>query len=76
VNRKKEIVKGEKFRKFLQKIITKKNYLKVLEKKNYPLFLIDILLNNGVKDPEFLQKRKNLEKIQNLLNEKGIISIE
>jgi len=75
VNRKKEIVKGEKFRKFLQKIITKKNYLKVLEKKNYPLFLIDILLNNGVKDPEFLQKRKNLEKIQNLLNEKGIISI-
>ncbi|MFQ5721102.1 MAG: DNA topoisomerase (ATP-hydrolyzing) subunit B, partial [Candidatus Aminicenantales bacterium] len=75
VNRKKEVIKGEKFRKFLQKIIAKKNYLKILEKKNYPLFLIDILLNNGVKDSEFLQKKKNLEKIQNIFNEKGIISI-
>ena len=75
INRKKEVIKGEKFRRFLQKIIAKKNYLKILEKKNYPLFLIDILINNGVKDAEFLQKKRNLEKIQNLLNEKGIISI-
>lgn len=75
INRKKEVIKGEKFRRFLQKIIAKKNYLKILEKKNYPLFLVDILINNGVKDAEFLQKKRNLEKIQNLLNEKGIISI-
>lgn len=75
VNRKKEIVKGEKFRKYVQKIIAKKNYVRILEKKNYPLFLIDILINNGAADLGFLQKKKKIEKIQNLLTEKGIISV-
>lgn len=75
VSRKKEIIKGEKFRRFLQKIINKKNYLRILEKKNYPLFLIDILISNEVKDLEFLQKKQKMEKIQNLLTEKGIVSV-
>lgn len=75
VNRQKEPVKGDKFRRFLQKIITKKNYIRVLERKNYPLFLIDVLLSNGVDGSGFLQKRKKMEAIQSLLTDKGIISV-
>lgn len=75
VGRKRDYIKGEKFRKFLHKIIAKKNYLRILEKKNYPLFLIDILLSSGVSDQDYLGKKKNMEKIQNLLTEKGIVSI-
>jgi DNA gyrase subunit B len=74
-NRQKEPLKGEKFRKFFQRIIAKKNFIQVLERKNYPFFLIQLLLDNKAGDKEFLQKRKNLEDIQSLLNEKGIISV-
>ena len=69
-----ELVKGEKFRRFFHKIIAKKNYLQILERKNYPFFLIDILLNNGVGDPDFLKDKKKMEKIKGLLTEKGISS--
>lgn len=69
-----ELVKGEKFRRFFHKIIAKKNYLQILERKNYPFFLIDILLNNGVADPSFLQDKKKMGKIKGLLTEKGISS--
>ncbi len=75
VNRKKEIVKGDKFRRFLQKIIAKKNYIRILERKNYPLFLVDILLASGVEGTGFLEKKKNMETIQSLLTEKGIVSV-
>lgn len=75
VSRKRDYIKGDKFRKFLHKIITKKNYLRILERKNFPLFLIDILINCGVSDQDYLSKKKNMEKIQNLLTEKGIVSI-
>jgi DNA gyrase subunit B len=75
VSRKKEPLKGDKFRKFFQKIIAKKNFIQVLERKNYPFFLIQMLLENGAMDTEFLQNKKNVENIQNLLNEKGIVSV-
>ncbi|MFP4082789.1 MAG: DNA topoisomerase (ATP-hydrolyzing) subunit B [Candidatus Aminicenantes bacterium] len=75
VSRKKEVIKGDKFRKFLQKIIAKKNYLQILERKNYPLFLIEMLLSHSVKDAGFLEKKNKMEKIQNLLTDKGIISV-
>lgn len=75
VNRRKEIIKGEKFRRFFQKIIAKKNYIRILERKNYPLFLIDILIKSGVEGAGFLQKKKKMEDIQSLLNEKGIVSV-
>jgi len=75
IKRQKEVVKGEKFRKFLQGIITKRSYLQIMERKNYPFFLIDILLKNNVEDVEFLRKVKNVQMIQSLLNEKGIVSV-
>jgi DNA gyrase subunit B len=74
VSRKKEPLKGENFRKFFQRLIAKKSYIHILERKNYPFFLIDILLANGVKDVEFLRSQKKMEDIQTLLTEKGIIS--
>jgi DNA gyrase subunit B len=75
VSRKREIIKGDKFRRFLQKIIAKKNYIRILERKNYPLFLINILLQSGVEGAGFLQKKKKMEAIQSLLTEKGIVSV-
>jgi DNA gyrase subunit B len=75
VSRKREIIKGDKFRRFLQKIIAKKNYIRILERKNYPLFLINILLQSGVEGAGFLQKKKKMETIQSLLTEKGIVSV-
>lgn len=70
----KELIKGEKFRKFFHKIIAKKNFLQILERKTYPFFLIEILLDNGVSDSDFLKDKKKMEKIRSLLNEKGISS--
>jgi DNA gyrase subunit B len=69
-----EPIKGEKFRKFFQRVIAKKNYIQILERKNYPFFLIEILLNNGVSDLNFLKNKKNMEKIKSLLTEKGLSS--
>jgi DNA gyrase subunit B len=74
VNRQKEVIKGDKFRKFLQRIITKRNFIQIMERKNYPFFLVDILLKNEVGDMEFLRNPKNMQKIQKLLTEKGIVS--
>ena len=74
MNRQKEYISGEKFRKFLYRIIAKKNFIQLLERKNYPFFLIDILLSSGVEDTDFLRKKNQLEKIQSLLKEKGITS--
>ncbi len=70
----KELIKGEKFRRFFHKIIAKKNFLQILERKNYPFFLIEILLDNEVSDSDFLKDKKKMEKIVSLLNEKGISS--
>jgi len=75
VSRRKEPIKGDKFRKFFQRIIAKKNFIQILERKNFPFFLIQLLLENGAGSTDFLQKQKNVENIQNLLNEKGIISV-
>ena len=75
LGRKKEPIKGEKFRKFVQKIIAKKHFIQILERKNFPYFLIEILLNNDVEEAEFLSKQKNMEKIQSLLTEMGTVSV-
>ena len=74
MNRQKEYISGEKFRKFLYRIIAKKNFIQLLERKSYPFFLIDILLSSGVEDTDFLRKKNQLEKIKSLLKEKGITS--
>ena len=75
VSRQEEVIKGEKFRKFLQRIIMKKNFIQIMERKNYPFFLIEILMKNEVGDLEFLRSPKNMQKIQSLLTEKGIVSV-
>ncbi len=74
INGKNEPLKGEQFRKFFQRIIAKKNYIQILERKNFPFFLIGILLNNDVSDIEFLRDKKKMENIQSLLTKKGITS--
>jgi DNA gyrase subunit B len=74
MNRQKEYVSGDKFRKFLYRIIAKKSFIQLLERKSYPFFLIDILLSSGVEDTDFLRKKNQLEKIQSLLTKKGITS--
>jgi DNA gyrase subunit B len=67
----KEILEGEKFRKFFRNLMAKKNYAQFFERKNYPLFLIELLIRNGVEGQEFLSSKKNVEKIQKLVAEKG-----
>lgn len=74
VNGKNEPLKGEQFRKFFQRIIAKKNYIQILERKDFPFFLINLLLNNDVSDIEFLRDKKKMKNIQSLLTKKKITS--
>jgi len=67
----KEILEGEKFRKFFRNLMAKKSYAQFFERKNYPLFLIDLLIRSGVDGQEFLSVKKNVEKVQKLVAEKG-----
>ncbi|MFC2158705.1 toprim domain-containing protein, partial [Acidobacteriota bacterium] len=71
----KEEFKGEKFRRFLQKIIAKKNFLYILERRNYPFFLIKTLLDAGVVNLDFLKKQNQMEKLQKELNSMGLSSV-
>ena len=67
----KEALEGEKFRKFFRNLMAKKSYAQFFERKNYPLFLIDLLIRNGVDGQEFLSVKKNVEKVMKLVAEKG-----
>ncbi|MBP7707240.1 MAG: DNA topoisomerase (ATP-hydrolyzing) subunit B [Candidatus Aminicenantes bacterium] len=67
----KEIIEGDKFRKFFRNLMAKKSYAQFFERKNYPLFLIDMLIKNGVDGQEFLSSKKNVEKVMKLVAEKG-----
>ncbi len=67
----KEVLEGEKFRKFFRNLMAKKSYAQFFERKNYPLFLIDLLIRNGVDGQEFLSVKKNVEKVMKLVAEKG-----
>ena len=69
-----DFVKGEKFRKFFHRIIAKKSYIQILERKNFPFFLIEILLNNGVGDLKFLQEKKKMQDIKSQLSKIGVVS--
>jgi DNA gyrase subunit B len=67
----KEILEGDKFRKFFRNLMAKKNYAQFFERKNTPLFLIEMLVRNGVDGQEFLSVKKNVEKVMKLVAEKG-----
>jgi DNA gyrase subunit B len=67
----KEVLEGEKFRKFFRNLMAKKSYAQFFERKNFPLFLIDLLIRNGVDGQEFLSVKKNVERVMKLVAEKG-----
>jgi DNA gyrase subunit B len=67
----KDVLEGDKFRKFFRNLMAKKSYAQFFERKNYPLFLIDLLIRNGVDGQEFLSSKKNVERIMKLVAEKG-----
>lgn len=70
----KEVLEGERFRKFLRAVIQKKNYVQLLERKGFPFFIIEILLEEGVESVESLRSKKRMEKILGLLKAKGLAS--
>jgi DNA gyrase subunit B len=67
----KEILEGDKFRKFFRNLMAKKNYAQFFERKNYPLFLIELLARSGVDGQEFLSSKKNVERVMKLVAGKG-----
>ncbi len=72
VKGKKEAFEGERFRKMFLKIMQKKNYIELLERKSYPRFLIDLLIKEGVDGLEFLQDKKEMRRIRSLIEAKGL----
>jgi DNA gyrase subunit B len=72
VKGKKEVFEGEKFRKLFLRIMQKKSYIQLLERKSFPFFLIDLLIKEGVEGLEFLQDKKGMKRIQGLVEAKGL----
>jgi len=72
VKGRKEVFEGEKFRKLFLRIMQKKNYIQLLERKSYPFFLIEMLIREGVADLEFLQDRKRVKRLQGLIEAKDL----
>ncbi len=67
-----EVFEGEKFRRLFLRIIQKKNFIQFLERKSYPFFLIELLIRENVADLEFLQNKKNVKRIQGLIEAKDV----
>jgi DNA gyrase subunit B len=72
VKGKKDIFEGEKFRKLFLRIMQKRNYIQLLERKGYPLFLIGLLIREGVIGLEFLQDKKQMKRIQSLVEDREL----
>ncbi|HOJ27005.1 MAG TPA: DNA topoisomerase (ATP-hydrolyzing) subunit B [Candidatus Saccharicenans sp.] len=66
-----ELLEGEKFRKFILKVMQKKNYLNYLEKKNIPSGLIDLLINENIIELEALRDKKNMKRLQGMIDSLG-----
>jgi DNA gyrase subunit B len=67
----KEVLEGEKFRKFFRNLMAKKSYAQFFERKNFPMPLINLLIREGVDGQEFLSSKKNVERVLKLVAEKG-----
>ncbi len=67
-----EVFEGEKFRKLFLRMIQKKNFVKFLERKSYPFFLIDLLIQEGVDSLEVLQDKKKVKRLQGLIEAKDL----
>ncbi len=72
VKGRKEVFEGEKFRKLFLRIMQKKSYLQLLERKGFPQFLVEILVREGVEGLEFLQDKKSMKRVQSLIEGKGL----
>jgi DNA gyrase subunit B len=69
VKGRKDVYEGEKFRKLFLRIMQKKSYIQMLERKSYPFFLIERLIHEGVNGLEFLQDKKAVKRLQSLLQQ-------
>jgi DNA gyrase subunit B len=67
VKGKKEVFEGEKLRKHFLRIMQKKSYLQLLERKDFPPFLVELLIREGVDGLEFLQDKKAMKRVQSLI---------
>jgi DNA gyrase subunit B len=76
VKGRKELFEGEKFRKLFLRIMQKKSYVQLLERKNYPFFLIELLIKEGVTSLEVLQDKKAMKRLQGLIEGKGDLKTE
>ncbi|MDD8025292.1 MAG: DNA topoisomerase (ATP-hydrolyzing) subunit B [Acidobacteriota bacterium] len=72
VKNRKEIFEGEKFRKLFLRMLQKKHYIKFLERKSYPFFLIEMLIHEGVDSLEYLQDKKKVKRLQGLIEAKDL----
>jgi DNA gyrase subunit B len=72
VKGRKDVFEGEKFRKLFLRIMQKKSYIQLLERKNYPFFLIELLIREGVNGLEFLQDKKSMKRLQSLIEAKNL----
>ncbi|MFQ6083588.1 MAG: DNA topoisomerase (ATP-hydrolyzing) subunit B [Candidatus Aminicenantia bacterium] len=70
-----QIYTGNKLYKILNYLISKKNYLQFLERKNYPPFLIQLMLKHEIIDESFLGNKKKMEMFQGQLFDLGISSL-
>ncbi len=68
----KEPLRGDEFRRVLQKVIAKKNTLAALERRNYPFFLIDTLLQHEVDGVDFLGDKAKMQSVRSFLKKKDI----
>ena len=70
-----KVFSGPELVKILQNLILKKNYLKFLERKNYPSQIVDLMLKNQIFDERSLSNRKKMEEFQGELFKLGIPSL-
>ncbi len=72
VNRKEEVIKGDKFKNYLQKVIAKRNYLDVFERRQFPFFFISSLLESGLDRVAYLKDEKKMKKLLGKIEKQGI----
>jgi DNA gyrase subunit B len=71
MGKKGEVLEGEKFRRFFRNLTAKKSYHQFFERKNFPIMILKMLIENGVESQEFLSSKRNMEKVRRLVAEKG-----
>ena len=68
----KDLFEGERFRKLYLRLLQKRQFSQILERKNYPQFLVELLIQEGVTDIEFLQGKRAMKKVEAAMAERGL----